>query len=80
MWPGSYTSLKIVHDQKIKEALEYASAFTESEKQKPSLFQIIGAILARFSIRGAQKPGVNAEPKEGKDSCDAVGMSSSRSC
>ncbi len=54
MPPFSYTSLKIVQDQKIKEALEYDRTAGQ-ETQKRGLLQIFGAFLARFTNFSARK-------------------------
>jgi hypothetical protein len=57
MWTGSYTSLKIIHDQKIAEALKYSCVFTEGQKtQTRALIQIVGMFLARLNPFAVQKP------------------------
>jgi hypothetical protein len=56
MWVDSYASVKIVHDQKIEEALEHSRFFTESRKQKHTLIQVVGTLLARLGTFSAQKP------------------------
>jgi hypothetical protein len=48
MHPVSYTGLKILHDQKIEEALEQQRLSTEQETQGKSLFQAFGSLLAHF--------------------------------
>ncbi len=56
MWIGSYTGIKIIHDQKIAEALEYSCTFTAEQKtQKHSLLHIVGTLLARQSTSSIRK-------------------------
>jgi hypothetical protein len=52
----SYTSMKIVHDQKIEEALEHSRFSAGQETQKRGLLQTFGAFLARFTNFSARKP------------------------
>ncbi len=56
MQPFSYTYLKIVQDQKIKEALEHSRFSTGQETQKRGLLQNCGAFLARFTPFSTRKP------------------------
>ncbi len=55
MWPYSYTSLKIVHDQNIEEALERNRVAEAQRTQKRDLLQSAAALLARFTNSSAQK-------------------------
>jgi hypothetical protein len=55
MTPFSYTSLKIVHDQMIEEALERYRPAEEQKTQKRDLRQMTGAFLARFTNISARK-------------------------
>jgi len=52
----SYTSMKIVHDQKIEEALEHYRFSAGQETQKRGQLQTFGAFLARFTNFSARKP------------------------
>ena len=55
MYPFSYTGLKMIHDQKIQEALERQRLYAEQETQRPGLLQTFGKFLARFTNRSGQK-------------------------
>lgn len=55
MVPYSYTSLKIVHEQNIAEALERYRFAEERRAQKRDLLQSAGALLARFTNISARK-------------------------
>lgn len=48
---ASYTELKTVHDQDIKEMIERQYSYTEQEEPKQGLFQMVGTFLARFNNR-----------------------------
>jgi hypothetical protein len=56
MWIDSYTSQKIVHDQKIEEALEHSRLFTVSRTQKRTMVQVVGPLLTRLVTFSAHKP------------------------
>ena len=60
MGPFSYTGLKIIHDQKIEEALEHHRFFVGQETQKRGLPQTFGTFLARFINFSAQKPNTTS--------------------
>lgn len=45
----SYTSMKIVHDRKIQEALEQQRLHAEQKTRRPGLLQKSGKFLARFN-------------------------------
>ncbi len=51
----SYTSMKIVHDQKIQEALERQRLYAGQATQRPDLLQTFGKFLARFTNRSGRK-------------------------
>jgi hypothetical protein len=51
----SYTSMKIVHDQKIQEALERQRLYAGQATQRPGLLQTLGKFLARFTNRSGRK-------------------------
>jgi len=51
----SYTSMKIVHDQKIQEALERQRLYAGQETQKQGLLQTFGKFLACFANRSGRK-------------------------
>jgi hypothetical protein len=55
MPPFSYTGLKIVHDQKIEEALEHYRFAEAQRTQKRGVLQSVTAFLARFTNISAQK-------------------------
>ncbi len=55
MQPFSYTSLKIIHDQKIQEALEQQRLYAGQETQTQGLPQAFGKFLARFTNRSGRK-------------------------
>jgi hypothetical protein len=59
MPPFFYTGIQIVHDQKIKEALEDHRLSTKQATPKRSLFQIFSAFLARSVSFSAHKPETN---------------------
>ena len=52
----SYTGLKMIHDQKIQEALEQQRLYAGQETQRRGLLQTFGAFLARFTNFSARKP------------------------
>lgn len=58
MPPVSYTSLKIVHEQIIQEALERRRFPAGREKSQHRLHQTFGTVLARLTKRPAQRPPV----------------------
>ena len=45
----SYTSMKIIHDQKIQEALEQQRLYAEQNMRRPGLLQAFGKLLAHFT-------------------------------
>ena len=51
MHPFSYTGIKIIHDQKIQEALERQRLYAGQETQRQRLFRAFGKFLARFNNR-----------------------------
>jgi hypothetical protein len=55
MYPYSYTSLKIIHDQEIREALERKYSGAEQKTQRQGLSQMFGAFLARFNNQQNRK-------------------------
>jgi hypothetical protein len=55
MHPFSYTSIKIIHDEKIQEALEHHRPYAGQETQRQGLFRAFGKFLARFNNRPARK-------------------------
>jgi hypothetical protein len=55
MYPFSYTGLKIIHDQKIQEALEQQRLYAGQETQRQGLLQTIGKFLARFNKQSDRK-------------------------
>ena len=62
MYPFSYTSIKIIHDEKIQEALEHHRLYTRQDTQRQGLFQALGKFLARFNKQPAHKTEPNATP------------------
>ena len=56
MQPFSYTSLKIVYDQQLQEALDRSRSSAKHTTQKRDQLQTGGARLAHFSTSSAQKP------------------------
>ena len=55
MHPFSYTGLKIIHDQKIQEALEQQRLNTGQETHSQGLLQTFGKFLARFTNHSGRK-------------------------
>jgi hypothetical protein len=55
MPPVSYTSVKIVHEQMIQEALERRRFFAGPAKPQRRLLQTFGTFLARLMNHPAQK-------------------------
>jgi hypothetical protein len=55
MHPFSYTSLKIVHDWKIQEALEHQRLYAGQETPRQGLFQTFGKLLARFTNQSSRR-------------------------
>ena len=51
MHPFSYTGIKIIHDERIREALENHRLYAGQETRKHGLIQAFGKLLARFSNR-----------------------------
>ena len=52
----SYTSMKMIHDQKIEEALEDQRLYSGQETRKRGLLQTFGGFLARFTHFSVGKP------------------------
>ena len=65
MLPYSYTSLKVVHDQQIAEALERYRFAGARRMQKRSLLQGVGELLVRFTNSSARKTKVTLPGCEG---------------
>ena len=59
---SSYTEIKVVHDQDIKEIIDRQNAYTEQDEQKQGLLQMFGTFLARF----------NNHPVESRLDCQEV--------
>lgn len=56
MYPySSYTSVKIVHDQQVQEALERNRIYAERAAHGQGLFQAIGQFIARFTSQPSRK-------------------------
>jgi hypothetical protein len=73
MYPFSYTSLKIIHDQKIEEALEHQRFYTGQETQRQRLLQTFGTFLARFATQsGRKKEKSPANMTQGWEVCEPV--------
>ena len=49
MQPFSYTGLKAIHDQKIREALEYQHLHVKPETQKQHLLQSLAMFFAHVA-------------------------------
>jgi hypothetical protein len=62
----SYTSLKIVYDQQIREALERSRFSSEKATQKRGLPQTDGASLTHFSTFSARKPQATSPSCDGE--------------
>ncbi len=69
MNPFSYTSLKIIHDQKIQEALERQRFDAGQDTPGQSLRQAWRAFLARFSRQADRK---QADPLPGCAYCSIL--------
>jgi hypothetical protein len=55
MYPFSYTGLKIVHDEKIQEALERQCLDAKQETQGQGLLRALGKLLTRFNNQAGRK-------------------------
>ncbi len=55
MHPFSYTGLKIIHDQKIQEALEQHRLYAGQETQRQGWLQTFEKFLARFTNHSGRK-------------------------
>ncbi len=55
MHPFSYTTMKVVHDQKIQEALEHQRLYAEQETQRQGLPQMFRKFIARFNNQSLRK-------------------------
>ncbi len=55
MYPFSYTGLKIVHDQRVQEALQHHRFDSELATYRPGLFQTFEKCIARFINRPSRK-------------------------
>jgi hypothetical protein len=56
MYPfSSYTSVKIVHEQQVQEALERNRIHAEQAAHAQGLFQAIGQFIARFTNQPDRK-------------------------
>jgi hypothetical protein len=54
MYPFFYTSIKIIHDEKIQEALERQRLYAGRKTQRLRLFRAFEKFLARFNTRPAR--------------------------
>ncbi len=55
MQPFSYSGLKIIHDQKIQEALEQQRHYAGQEMRRQGLLQAFGKLFARFNNQSGRK-------------------------
>jgi hypothetical protein len=55
MYPFSYTGLKTIHDQKIREALEHQRFYVGQEAQRQRLLETFVKFLARLTIQSSRK-------------------------
>jgi hypothetical protein len=61
MYPFSYTSLKMVHNQQVQEALERYRLNAERTTSRRGLFQAFEQVLARFTNQpGREQEGPRA--------------------
>lgn len=49
MHPFSYSGLKIIHDEKVQEALEQQRPYIGQEMQRQGLLQTLATFFARFN-------------------------------
>lgn len=55
MYPFSYTSVKVIHEQKVQEALEDRRFYTERKARRRGLFQMLRRFPTLFGSRSPQK-------------------------
>lgn len=56
MLPFSYTSMKLIHDEDIREALERYRFYTKPKIQRQGLLQAFSKALARFTQYAGKEP------------------------
>lgn len=56
MVPFSYTSMKLIHDEEIREALERYRLSTQPKRHRQGLLQALRKALARFTQRAGKEP------------------------
>jgi hypothetical protein len=54
MYPYSYTSMKIIHDEQIEEVMEQHRLYEGEDSRKQGLLQKFGKLLARFTAQPEQ--------------------------
>lgn len=71
MSPYSYTGVKIIHEQRIQEALERRRFAEERKARQHTLKHIVGVVLARFTSSSAHKPQATVACSDGAVECSA---------
>ena len=55
MPPFSYTGMRLIHDEKVQEALERYRFYAEPKRQRQGLLHAFGKALARFTQQAGNK-------------------------
>jgi hypothetical protein len=55
MYPFSYTGLKIIHDQKVQQALEQHHHYAGQKTHRQNPLRAFGMLFVRFNKRSARK-------------------------
>lgn len=69
MFPYSSTSVQIIQEQKIQEALERHRFSVKRETHRPTLKHIFGAALAHFTASSAHEPQASLLSQNGEVGC-----------
>ena len=73
MYPFSYTGLKLIHDQKVREALERERLYAEQKTQRRDLRQAFSEFFAGFnhrSVRNEEK--CSPSPDHASRECSVI--------
>ena len=73
MYPFSYTGLKLIHDQKVREALERERLYAEQKTQRRDLRQAFSEFLAGFNHRSTRNEEKrSSSPEYASHECSIV--------
>ena len=56
MTPFSYTGMRLIHDEKVQEALERYRLYAGPKRQRPGLLHVFGKALARVTQGAGNEP------------------------